>query len=225
VNTSGSSVAVWAPGTLDQMTFPKDTGLLLPSGDGAYLEMQIHYNHAKPGMSSRVSLDICATTKLRTNTAAVHWLGYENAIAAVPLGALSPELQPALDNQGGGVAIGECVAKKRAQILWMVPHMHERGRHAKVELLHKDGRVQVIHDAPFDYHEQTAYLYDSLWVEQGETIRTTCTWDTTHKIVFGFGSSDEMCYAFTLATPVGAFAGEGAELGLPGGALNCAGSE
>ena len=224
VNTSGSTVAVWAPGALEQLTFPKETGLLLPSGDGAYLEMQVHYNHAKAGMSSRVSLDICATTRVRTNTAAVHWLGYENATVAVPLGALAPELQPVLDNQGGGVAVGQCVAKKRAQILWTVPHMHARGKHAKVEILRKNGSTQLIHDAPFDYHEQTTYLYDELWIDPGETIRTTCTWDTERKIVFGFGSNDEMCYLFTLATPVGALAGEGAELGLPGGSLNCAGA-
>ena len=223
-NPSGSTVGVWAPGTQTQTTLPSETGLLMPSGPNAYIELQVHYNNAKAGMQSRVSFDICATSKMRANTAGVHWLGYENATAAVPLAALGPELQPELDNQGGGVAIGRCVAKQRARVLWMAPHMHELGRHAKLEVLRKDGTRQLLHDGPFDFSEQTAYTFDDLWLEQGETIQTTCTWDTKRKVVFGFASNEEMCFVYTLAYPIGALAGQAAEKGVVGGDLNCAGS-
>jgi hypothetical protein len=223
-NQSGSTISMWAPGTRATATFPKDVGVLLPSGD-AYLELQVHYNNAKSGQKSRFAFDVCATSKLRTNTAAVHWLGFENAAVAITLSPLGPELQPALDNKGNGVASGTCRAKQRARVLWLLPHMHQRGRHAKVEILRANGSVQVAHDAPFEFSEQTAYLQDDLWVEQGESIRTTCSWDPGRKIVFGLSSQEEMCFVYALSYPIGALAGAGPELGVVGGDLNCAGSE
>ena len=222
-NPSGSTVSVWAPGPMTQTTLPMESGVLMPSGAGAYIELQVHYNNAKPGMKSRVRFDICATSKLRPNTAGVHWLGYENATAAVPLAALGPELQPALDNKGGGVATGSCKAKQRTRLLWIAPHMHELGKHSKIEILRKDGTRQLLHDAPFDFSEQTAYNFEDLWIEQGESILTTCTWDPKRKVVFGFASNEEMCFFYTLAYPIGALAGQGAEKGVVGGELNCAG--
>jgi hypothetical protein len=224
-NQSGSTVAMWAPGTRETATFPKDVGVLLPSGNDAYLELQVHYNNAQSGQKSRFAFDVCATSKLRAQTAAVHWLGFENATFAITLAPLGPELQPALDNRGNGVAVGTCRAKQRTRVLWLLPHMHQRGRHAKVEILRANGCVQTAHDAPFDFNEQTAYLQNELWVEQGESIRTTCSWDPGHKIVFGLSSHEEMCFVYALSYPVGALAGVGDELGVVGGDLNCAGSE
>jgi hypothetical protein len=223
-NPSGLTVGGWGPGSQLQSTFPAEAGLLMPSGPSAYLELQVHYNNAKAGMKSRLSFDICATSKMRANTAGIHWLGYENAAAAVPLAALGPEAQPALDNQGGGVAIGHCKAKQRARVLTLWPHMHQLGKHAKVEVLRKDGTRQLIHDRPFDFREQTGYPFDDLWIEQGESIQTTCTWDPKRKIVWGLGSTDEMCFVHALAYPIGALTGEGAEKGVVGGELNCAGA-
>lgn len=223
-NPSGSTVGVWAPGPFSSATYPEDVGVMMPSGSDAYIELQIHYNNVTSGRSSRVSMDICATSKPQANTGAVHWLGYENAVEAVPLDALGDDLQPRLDNQGNGVAVGTCSVKERARILWMAPHMHERGRHALIELVHPDGTVEVLHDAPFDFRDQTAFYFEDLWVEQGDKVRTTCTWDDSNPIVFGFGSSDEMCFMYTLAYPVGALKGEGAEFGVVGGNLSCAGA-
>ncbi len=224
-NPSGSTLGVWAPGAQNPVTLPDDVGVLLPSGADAYIELQIHYNNAHAGMQSRVAFDICATSKLRPNTAGVHWLGYENAVAAVPLAALGPELQPQLDNKGNGVAVGSCSVKERARVLWMAPHMHELGRFAKAELVRPDGTLQTLHEGAFDFSEQTAYFQDNVWVEPGSSIRTTCTWDTSRKIVFGFASDEEMCFIYTLAYPVGALSGAGLEKGVVGGELNCAGSE
>lgn len=223
-NPSGSTVAVWAPGPHTKVTFPQDVGVLMPSGADAYIEMQVHYNNVTAGRNSRVSVDICATSKPRPNTGAVHWLGYENAVEAVPLDALGDDLQPNLDNQGNGVAVGTCSAKERARVLWMAPHMHEKGRHAKIEIVRTDGNVEVVHDAPFSFTDQTAFFFDNLWLDAGDKVRTTCTWDNSSKIVFGFGSKDEMCFMYTLAYPVGALKGEGAEFGVVGGNLSCAGS-
>ena len=131
---------------------------------------------------------------------------------------------PPLDNKGNGVAVGLCTAKQRARVLSIAPHMHGLGRHSKVELLRRDGSVQMLHDMAFDFNNQTSYLFDDLWIEQGEQIRTTCTWDPTQRpIVFGFSSEDEMCFLSTLAYPAGALSGKGDEKGFAGGNLSCAG--
>jgi cytochrome c551/c552 len=223
-NPSGSTVAVWAPGPFSSATYPEEVGVMMPSGAEAYIELQVHYNNVTAARNSRVSFDICATSKPQTNTAAVHWLGYENALETVPLDALGDDLQPRLDNQGNGVAVGTCSVKERARIMWMAPHMHEKGRHALIELVHADGMTEVLHDAPFSFTDQTAFYFDNLWVEKGDKIRSTCTWENDKPIVFGFGSSDEMCFFYTLAYPVGALKGEGDEFGVVGGNLSCAGS-
>jgi hypothetical protein len=222
-NPSGSTVGVWAPGPHTQVTFPQDVGVMMPSGE-SYMELQVHYNNVKAGQKSRVAFDICATSKLRPQEAAVHWLGYDNALLAIPLAPLGPDFQPQLDNQGNGSATGSCKAKQRTRVLWFAPHMHELGKHAKLEIVRKNGTIEKLHDAPFDFREQTAYFQPEVWVEQGETIRTTCTWNKTRPIVFGFASDEEMCFFYTLSYPVGALAGQGAEQGVTGGALNCAGA-
>jgi hypothetical protein len=116
------------------------------------------------------------------------------------------------------------VAKQRTRVLWFAPHMQELGRHAKIEVLRKNGMVEKVHDANFDFQEQTAYFQPELWLEQGESIRTTCSWSKTRRIVFGFASDEEMCFVYTLSYPVGALAGQGGEFGVTGGNLNCAGS-
>lgn len=223
-NPSGATVGVWAPGPNAMVTFPEDVGVLMPSGSEAYIELQVHYNNTKAGQQSRVAFDICATTKLRPQEAAVHWLGYDNALLAIPLAPFGPDLQPHLDNNGDGTATGTCRAKERTRVLWFAPHMHELGRHAKIEVLRKSGAVETVHDSVFDFQEQTAYFQPALWLEQGESIRTTCSWSKTRPIVFGFASDEEMCFVYTLSYPVGALAGQGAELGVVGGDLNCAGS-
>lgn len=223
-NPSGSTVGVWGPGPHVQVTFPKESGLLMPSGADAYLELQVHYNNAQAGMNSRVSFEICATSNVQPNTAAVHWLGYDNSLNSIVTEPLGPDAQPALDNQGGGVATGRCVAKERSRVLWIAPHMHQRGKHMKIEVLRASGMRETVLDQPFDFKEQSALFMEDLWVEQGETLQTTCTWDTSGgKIIFGHGSESEMCFAYALSYPIGGLAGEGAEKGTTGGDLNCAG--
>ena len=162
--------------------------------------------------------------KTRPNTAGVHTLGYENSLFSVPFAALGPVFKAPLDNKGKGVGVGVCTAKQRARILSIAPHMHELGRRAKVEILRNDGTVQLLHDSPFSFDHQTSYMFDNLWIEKGEKVRTTCTWDSSRrKIVFGFASQDEMCFNSTLAYPAGALAGTGDEKGFAGGDLSCAG--
>lgn len=224
-NPNGSTIGTWGPGALNPVTVPDDVGVLMPTGKNAYIELQVHYHNPKheSGKRSRTRFDVCVTSKLRKNTAAVHTLGFENSFESAFSVVLTDSPAP-LDNKGNGVAVGVCTAKERTRLLSFAPHMHELGRHSKVELLRLDGSVRVLHDKAFDFNNQTSYLFDDLWIEPGEQIRTTCVWDPTQRpIVFGFSSKDEMCFLSTLAYPAGGLSGHGDEKGFAGGGLSCAG--
>lgn len=223
-NPNGSTIGTWGPGALNPVTVPDDVGVVMPAGPDAYVELQVHYHNPKhvTGRRSRVAFDVCVTSKERKNTAAIHTLGFENSFdmsVGLWFGVVAP-----LDNKGNGTAVGVCTAKQRARVLSIAPHMHELGRHSKVEILRADGSTQVLHDGAYDFNFQTSYLFDDLWIEKGEKIRTTCKWDPTQRpIVFGFSSKDEMCFVSTLAYPAGALSGAGDEKGWAGGDMSCAG--
>jgi hypothetical protein len=225
-NPSGSTIGIYAPGAVNPLSYPSDVGVQLPSGSGAYIELQIHYNNPSNefGKSSRAQYDICVTKTKRANTAGVFWLGYENAFAGTLI--TGQETTP-LDNQGNGVAIGKCGAKTDGHILAIMPHMHQHGVHSKMEIVKQDNTVQTVLDAPFNFMDQTQHFHSNLTVKKGDVVRTTCKWDTS-PIYFGFGSSSEMCFIYTLAYPLEVFKpgtiGLQSEKGFVAGDLECAGA-
>jgi hypothetical protein len=68
----------------------------------------------------------------------------------------------------------------------------------KVDINRAAGGIEVLQDMPFDFATQISYMKD-VWLEPGDSITTTCTYD--RPVSFGEGTGDEMCYFFTLAYP------------------------
>jgi Copper type II ascorbate-dependent monooxygenase, C-terminal domain len=194
--------------------------VLLPSGE-SYLEFQIHWNNPNHdlGKLSRARYEICATSKLRPQTAGLFWLGYENAFYETLVS--SKETTQRLDNLGNGRAQGSCTAKTKGRILSVMPHMHERGMHAELEVVRKDGTVQPVFSNPFSFSDERSYFRENLWLEQGDSVRTRCTWDRS-PVYFGFGTDAEMCFFYTLAYPLELFKASPLEKGFVGGDLACA---
>jgi hypothetical protein len=145
--------------------------------------LEFHYNSSDASAVDASGLEICVTPNAPTQRAAISWLG--------------------TDAIGGTTASGTCtpLGGQRIRILGGTPHMHVAGRHMKVEILRSGGMVEVIHDLPFDFEYQRAYEFTDreLWLEPGESIRTTCTYSRPSS--FGEGTNDEMCYFFTLHYP------------------------
>lgn len=220
LNPNGSTLAVWAPGAINPLTYPSDVGVLLPSGD-SYLEMQVHYNNNSmlPGKQSKVRYEICATSKLRPQTAGTFWLGYENAFASTLI--TGKETVERLDNKGNGTAVGRCEAKTKGRILSIMPHMHQKGMHSKFEVIRKDGSVLPIIDSPYNFQDEKSYFRQNLLLDQGDSIRATCKW-SANPVYFGFGTDAEMCFFYTLAYPIEVFKANAAEKGIVGGDLACA---
>jgi hypothetical protein len=94
-------------------------------------------------------------------------------------------------------------------------HMHLLGRSVKVELNPDTPHAQTLLDVPaFDFDDQKLQpLSTPVDLQPGDTVRVTCTHDTTLRgqlpqlsklpprcVVWGDGASDEMCLALLTAT-------------------------
>ncbi len=84
-------------------------------------------------------------------------------------------------------------------------HMHELGRSFRLEL--NPGREDaLLLDIPrWDFHWQDSYYFvEPVAISRGDVLRMTCLWDNTlsddpRYVVWGEGTSDEMCFGSILA--------------------------
>ncbi len=94
---------------------------------------------------------------------------------------------------------------------WLVeilPHMHTRGTHIRVELNPDTPQAQTLIDIPFwDFHWQGGYHFEQpIELHFRDTVKITCEWDNSRTenpryIVWGEGTDDEMCLAFLTVQP------------------------
>ena len=185
-------LAGWAPGA-QGLIMPADVGLKLPSAPSGGLVLEVHYNNLANHDNARdqSGVRICATDRPRKHTAGVHWLG---ALGLV-LGA------------GQSTPMGSCRPQNQepVHIISQWPHMHTLGRHMKVEVSRASGGIEVIHDAPFSFHNQVSDL-TPVTIQPGDVIRTYCTFenDTGKLVTLGENTGDEMSFNFVTAYPLGA---------------------
>jgi hypothetical protein len=193
-HANAALVAGWAPGGGD-IVMPENVGQRLPSGDDAYLILEIHYNNSGGYTDAldRSGVEICATKELQQYEAAPHWLGSERILML-----------------GGGDhdVTGTCTPQltETAFILSSTPHMHLLGKHMKTTINRGDGSKEVLHDAPFRFEDQVSYPTPTE-IRPGDTLTTTCTFNnsTGRPVTFGSDTENEMCYNFVLAYPAGSF--------------------
>lgn len=205
VHPNATLVTGWAPGG-EGLVMPPDVGLHLPkAAPDTFFILEIHYNNSgrHPDALDRSGAEICTTSKLRKNVAGVHWLGTENLL----LGAGKQDFT------------GTCTPQitEPIHILGFSPHMHVLGRHMKTTIERAAGGTEIAFDKPFSFENQGHYP-DEITIYPGDTLKTTCTYenDTGGAVFFGEKTTDEMCYQFTLAYPLGAFNTGGDLLFLPG---------
>jgi hypothetical protein len=106
---------------------------------------------------------------------------------------------------------GTCKPAAQSQpihMLFMIPHLHQTGRHLKSVIKGVDGKERILHDKPFDFAYQTTYETREVLMP-GETITTSCTFSEPK--CAGHATSAEMCYLFTYAYPKKALADNGPE--------------
>jgi hypothetical protein len=202
--TTRELITGWAPGRGD-FTLPDGVGLELPP-PGGLLAIEFHYyNNTGAPSADQSGVEICTTSKFRTNTASVSWLGSESI--SVPAGA-------------AGTATGTChplragmQAADPIHVLFSWPHMHKLGVHMKSVVTRAAGGTDMMYDGDFSFDYQK--LYDTpLLLQAGDSVTTTCSYQntTTATVMFGQSTTQEMCFNFTYAWPAHG-------LDNPGGAL------
>jgi hypothetical protein len=163
------------------------------------LQLEVHYNNVArhEDIKDKSGVRICASSKLRKNTAAVHILGSTQINLAV---------QPGMQDVVNGCKIASNMGP--ITIMSASPHMHQLGRHMKTTVRRVDGSTETLVDVPFDFRDQTFYP-KTMIVNKGDILTTTCTWENTSgKVVTqGEGTGDEMCFNFVTAYPAGALTG------------------
>jgi hypothetical protein len=204
----------WAPGN-KQIALGKEVGMQVIQGPNARFGVEFHYNTSAnpPDRKDRSGIRLCLTSKLRPKEAGTHWLG-TNVIA---------NLFPV----GGTYSVSDvCEPIAESHIIAYSPHMHKYGRAQKSVVTRKDGTKEVINDGPFAFDDQQIFPVKSptgeIVVRPGDQITTTCDYDGSGLFTFGPGTSDEMCYNFVVAWPVGSLTN--GVPGLVGGKNSCIGS-
>jgi hypothetical protein len=200
----------WAPGN-KSIPLGRDIGLQTIQGPNARFAIELHYNtSANPAKrTDRSGARVCATSKLRPKEAAVHWLGTQG-ILSLGLGGMYD-------------AFGTCTVPKESHIIAHSPHMHVKGRYMKTINKPKAGGAPVaITDKPFAFDDQQIYPIETpsgeIVVQPGDVITTTCTYDGSASFSFGPNTTQEMCYNFVVAWPVGSLA---KGTGVVGGKNTC----
>ena len=192
-NVAGESWALaWAPGG-DVGFYPATTGVPLKAGQKVV--MQVHYNLAAGSKADQTRIDLQLDSTVTRPAYIV----------------------PVLDNnfslaKGTGMA-SDSVTYALAQLpvnavtLWgLAPHMHLLGRAAAVSTTHANGQEECLLDQPhYDFRWQQLYQYDApITLIQSDSIKVTCTWDTTNAVndptTWGENTNDEMCIAVAYIT-------------------------
>jgi hypothetical protein len=174
----GELVHGWAPGGSDLYLDP-DVGIEMP-GTAAY-NLETHHNNTTGATAPDNSgVEVCVTPTVPKNVASLSWLGTDAISGTMASGVCSP------------------TSTEPIHILAVTPHMHTKGNYMTAEITRAGGKKEMLHDAPFDFSFQHSYPEGTLLMP-GDSIKTTCKYSAPAS--FGEGTSDEMCYLFTLYYP------------------------
>jgi hypothetical protein len=202
-HSGGQLIHGWAPGGI-ALNFRKkgpDVGIELPAGSYA---VEFHYNSNDASAMDASGVEICYQKTVPKNIASMHWLGWDNG-GSISFALGGTCASPSTNWTGTCKPAGQ---SKPINLLFMIPHLHQTGRHVKSVIKGVDGKERILHDKPFDFAYQTTYETSEVLMP-GETITTTCTFSEPK--CAGNATSQEMCYLFTYAWPKGALIDNGTE--------------
>jgi len=210
VDFDAQMVVAWAPGA--GATDVAGAPTALPGGTaiqlaaGSRLVMQVHYSleNYQPSMTDKTRIEMWLAKPEDVRRQAV-WVPLLKWDFRVPPGA-GPEDPRAIAQAEVGMPFP-------LTVLGVAPHMHLRGRSARIEAVQEGEPNKCLLDVPrWDFHHQEAY-----WLEKGIRISRaalTCKWDnraeaqpTTsgrrhpmRELRWGEGTDDEMCLSFLYTT-------------------------
>lgn len=187
------NLTFWAPGATGD-SFPDDVGLYMPKGK-ASMALDMHYynkNNDKP-THDRSGLEMCVTRKhRRAKTATLYGL----------FGNANVPPKQRVENTTS------CTVQGELHLIGVTPHMHHMGRRGFLSLQRGGtGPIEVLHDGPFSFEEQTIKPIEDTLIKAGDVLTTRCTFENTsdRMITFGEDTEDEMCINWVRYYPKGGF--------------------
>jgi hypothetical protein len=183
-------IAGWAPGRMaDDM--PAGVGVLIQPGEQIIL--QAHYdNVTQAGTMDQSGFRLTMTDATGLLDAGMLWSGY---IFLAPL------------NGSMASRSGSCRLNSSFTMFSDFPHMHQLGSRITLDVKRagqSTWTTLAVVD-PWGFQDQPNVAIDpgQQQFSPGDTLRTTCVWDTQGQSVsFGEASSDEMCFNFVYHYPV-----------------------
>ena len=190
--------AGWAPGG---RPFLFDEGQGMKMRAASRLVLQMHYYESYEGAAAEVDQS-----------------GYglhlaeevETEVYALPLGVEDFEIAAGQSNAERSMVVPWDGDWGAVTIVGVFPHMHLLGTGFEFNIQHPDtSNTCVVEMDDWDFHNQQAIrLNEPVRVDGGDTVTVTCHWDNSatnpnqpsdppRDVVFGEGTGDEMCYAFT----------------------------
>jgi hypothetical protein len=194
-------LAGWAPGG-GVVRFPEGYGMEIKPDER--LVLQMHYYYSGPQVDGVTDQSGYAFETAET---------VEHPVIMTPFGGYDFEIPANRDSV-------EYVARQDIPeeyppipILGVFPHMHVLGKSYRLDIRRGDEDICVSEAPKYDFYNQLSYIFrEPMSLEGGDKVRFTCVWDNSAespnrlpgeptKVVFGEGTNDEMCFAFTYLAP------------------------
>jgi len=162
---------------------------------GAKLRFQIHYAKVDTSDTDRTSIGLYLVAKPPENP--LRRVDLRNRFFLIPAGARNHEVKRCYDVEQDKLLVA------------ITPHMHYRGKDATYELVHADGRSEILLVVPhYDFNWQLQYRFEkAILMEKGSRMVVTFHYDNSPNnpanpepkkaIRWGDRSEDEMMVTWT----------------------------
>jgi len=202
-------LGAWAPGSRGD-DFPTGTGIKVPAGSKVIL--QVHYNLTNNnGLPDQTSIDFKLDDSVQKEALIQPWTNIDwvqNHTMVIPAGnadqMYSWTFAPAAY---WGYITSNIIPSGATVTMWSAGlHMHTRGRHAELSIIHPDGSKECMLQIPkWDFHWQGAYAFTQpKTFAAGDQLYLECHFDNSDSTMarnWGEGTADEMCLGSFYVTP------------------------
>lgn len=199
--------ATWAPG-MGAVHYPDGTGIRLAK-DHAFV-VQIHYNLHDASLegqsdATRVRLKLAASVERPAFVDMVDL--FLNTLFTGEPETIAPgeaKAKVTWDADVGAWYV-EGTGAEQVEVHGIFPHMHERGRTWRAEIVEGDETRCAGEVKAWDFDWQLFYFFEEpLVLRAGSKLRVTCGFDTrdaTEPVTPGWGTQNEMCLAGLFVVP------------------------
>jgi hypothetical protein len=210
-STAGEGVAIeglpatWAPG-MGAVRYPEGTGIRLGKDD--VFVVQIHYNLHDAELAGQ-SDSTTVRLQLAESVARPAFVDMVDLFIATLFdgepGSIEPG-KPKVDvTWDADIGAWYVQSETPVEVHGVFPHMHERGRKWRAELIDGDETRCAGEVNAWDFDWQLFYFYEQpLIIKPGTRLRVTCEYDTRDAeapITPGWGTQNEMCLAGLFVVP------------------------